>query len=36
MNLDFQRCETQRPSTWPSLATFMVFGPVGFRAARDV
>ena len=32
---DFDRCQTERPSTWPNMPSFMTLGPVSYRRCEN-
>jgi len=33
--VDTKRCQTERPSTWPSMPSFMTFGPVSYTRCTN-
>lgn len=33
--LDVNRCQTDRPSTWPDMPTFMTLGPVTWKRCEN-
>lgn len=32
---DFEQCQTERPSTWPEMPSFMTLGPVSFKRCEN-